>query len=785
MYQEYKKYFDLKKILATIKDYLTDFDEKRFIEAFEFAEKAHNGQYRKDGTTPYISHPVETVKILSSLRADEDTLISALLHDVPEDTPHDIHEIKEHFGDNVAFLVDGITKLSKVHYQHNMPERQIESLKKLLLHSAEDLRVVIIKLADRLHNMRTLENIDEDEKRLRIATETLEIYVPIANLLGIREIKTELEDLCFKFLFTEDYEKLNEKLHDVDKKNQTNIDEFMDIVRKELKKHDLKAKISLKKKNLYSIYKKIKSLGKNIDDVDDRVAIKIVTDTTPNCYQILGIIHLNFIPKTNRFKDYIANQKFNGYQSLHTTIFGVKGLLTEVQIKTKEMDIEAEYGIAAHFFDKEKFAKDMKRSSWLKLILEMEKTDNESDEFLSSLKSDTFQERIFVFTPKGEVVDLPKDASVIDFAYSLHTDLGDQAIKADVNGKIKAINTVLETGDVVKVITLPKNSPELSWLSFVKTNLAKNKITAFFKKESTEKKIKEGHKILQKEFDIAGLGVCERMSFKKIRTLLFQHLNKTFNNLDELFIAVAEGEVKASEVVKILDTFGESYMPNFMRITDYEKLKEGIKVDFIILAKDKFGLLKDVADIVYRYAVNMYFVKARSVPATNDAEISMQVLVNDLETVSHIFDELEQVDGVKSVYRFSRKRMYLFWSWSFLVSLLWISHPWILRYLHNSGFALKHPLITHFFVVSIVFILVFLVILLTNLRKKYFPMVRNKKGLWIVAFSIPLIAMITLGIELFFFKVQLGFLTLSLEILLIYLYLAISYNNYRKTMTKT
>ncbi|MFA6992659.1 MAG: HD domain-containing protein, partial [Candidatus Gracilibacteria bacterium] len=345
----YREYFDIDKIVADIRSYLPNFNEGLFREAFEYAEKAHRGQFRKDGNTPYIVHPVETVKSLIEFHADQDTLISGLLHDVPEDTGIDSKEIKDKFGETVHFLVEGITKLSKVHYQDNMSGRQIESLRKLLIHSAKDLRIILIKLADRLHNMKTLEFVRPD-KRARIAKETLEIYLPIASLLGIYRFKKPMEDLCFKYLFPTEYERIKEKYEQISKSYSHDAETFTVDISEKLKLNKVKAEIVPKQRGMYREYKKLCARGKTIDDLIDNISIGIIVDNAPDCYKTLGVIHESYTPMPNSFRDHISKPKINGYKALHTTIFGVNGTLTNIQIQSRDMYIEGQYGIAAPFF---------------------------------------------------------------------------------------------------------------------------------------------------------------------------------------------------------------------------------------------------------------------------------------------------------------------------------------------------------------------------------------------------------------------------------------------------
>lgn len=760
----YRKYFDLHQQIKEIKSYLPSFNEEKFRQAFEFAEEAHRGQLRKDGETPYIVHPLNVVAILAGLHADEDVLIAALLHDVPEDTKYDIEDVKQLFGDEIAFLVDGITKLSKVHYQHNMPERDIESLKKLFLHSSKDPRIILIKLADRLHNMRTLKNIASDEKRLRIAGETLEIFVPIANLLGIQELKSELEDLCFQYLFAQEYETLKKKVETDKEKHRKLFSEFSRGLQRALKTANIDAQFEERKQNLYTIYKKISSKGRIIDDVEDRIAIRVVVNTVPECYQVLGIVHNKYIPKIDKFKDYIANPKTNGYQSLHTTVFGPEGVLTEIQIRTKEMDLEAEYGIAAHFFldESEKIGSD-RRSSWVNKIVEWEE---QGEGFLEDLKLDIFHERIVVFTPKGENVDLPSGATVIDFAYAIHTDVGNKAFKAELNNVLVPISTTLKTGDVVTVLTSEDVHPDLSWLSFAKTSNAKNKIRAYFKRVSQAEKIKEGRKILQKEFDIAGLGMIENLNFKKLKAQIMLRYGKNYKTFLDLLTAIGEGGVRGLDIVKIIK----------------KPQKKGIKIRVKVLAKNRFGLLKDISKVFYEHASDMTYVKAWASHLNEDAFFELKVVVNDLESIGKIFDELAQIDDVRYVYRVSNRGIFLTYFLSGLTGLLWIFHPFVIQYI-----AVREAIPADSFWYNIainigLLVLLSMVLFVTRIMKKYFPLTRNKKTLWLIAFTVPAIALITLFAELFYFNLKMSWLAVLIEVSIVYLFLGISFVNFRRDL---
>jgi GTP diphosphokinase / guanosine-3',5'-bis(diphosphate) 3'-diphosphatase len=776
---DYKKYFDLDKITEDVDSYLPKFNKKLFLEAFVFAEKAHRGQLRKDKKTPYIVHPLAAVEILVSLHSDQDVLISALLHDVPEDTKYDIKEVKSKFGKEVAFLVDGITKLSKVQYQHNMPERDVESLKKLFLHSAKDVRVILIKLADRLHNMRTLFNVNP-EKRIRIATETLEIFVPMANLLGINKLKTELEDLCFNYLFPTEHDKLKIKIKDSNERNKVILKDFVKVLQKELKKVRIENKIFPRDKGVYRAYKRICSKGKTIDNIKDRIALKIIVDSIPHCYEVLGIVHGKFIPRPNSFKDYIANSKPNGYQSLHTIVFGMDGILTEIQIQTEKMHREAEYGIASHFFDKEENSKrfnismllDDKRSEWVNKVLELEKDHGAESDFLADLKLDILHDRIFVFTPKGRTIDLPNGASVIDFAYDIHSDVGNHAVKAELNNEVVPITKFLKTGDVVKVLTKKDAYPELYWLSFSKTNLAKNKIIFALKKKGRQKKIYEGKNLLQKEFDIAGLGLCDDLNFKRLKISFNDLFKKNLNTIRDVYAGIGEGSIRALNVINFLKNY---QIQNKKGIYKEKKNKNNdLKISLKIIGKNRFGLLKDISAIMYQYAKDMIYLKGWTAHSREDAYFRVKLVVDNTDAISKIFGELEQIDDIKTIYRVSGKGLIYFYLISIFTAAFWTLHPFALYYLTKSN-TIAHHYISDPILIVAVALLLFSILYLTRILKKYFPFLRNKKKLWGISFIISTFAVLILSFELQYFHFHISWILMLGFLLLLYLYLGINY----------
>ncbi len=453
--------------------------------AYDFAHNAHKNQKRKTGE-PYIQHSLQTAFILAQMKTDINTVIAGLLHDVPEDTDCSIEEIKKNFGEEVAGLVEGVTKLSKIKYRG--VERYAESLRKMLLAMSEDLRVIIIKFADRFHNLRTLDPLPP-EKRERIARETLEIYAPIADLLGAWRLKWQMEDLCFKYLYPEEYKKIEYK-YEVEKKVERNqyFQTVKNVLSKRLKEEGVEHEINSRFKHLYSIFKKMQAKERKFDEIYDVFAMRVIVNTIPDCYKALGIIHNLWKPKPERFKDYIALPKPNGYRSIHTTVFGPEGKATEFQIRTKEMDDQAHYGVAAHWYYKQNLAfSKSKQPRWIKEILDIQANIKDTDKFIKQVKLDVFRDRIFVFTPKGDVYDLPEGATSVDFAYAVHTDVGNRCAGAMINNKMSNLDTQLKSGDMVEIVTdKNRKAPNRDWLKFVKTQRAREKIKQYSKASRLE-----------------------------------------------------------------------------------------------------------------------------------------------------------------------------------------------------------------------------------------------------------------------------------------------------------
>ncbi|MBT3865350.1 RelA/SpoT family protein [Candidatus Peregrinibacteria bacterium] len=764
--QKYSEYFDFEALLEDIRSYLPKFNEDKFVEAFEFAERYHRNQKRKSGE-PYILHPVETVKNLVKLRVDEDTLIAGLLHDVPEDTEATLEQIENAFGESVAFLVSGITKLSKVYYQRNMAERQIESLKKLLIHTAKDPRVIIMKLADRLHNMRTLEFIDKPEKRLRISKETLEIYVPIANLLGIQDLKGELEDLCFKYIDPEAYEKLYEKIHGTLTRYQGVLDKMIDIIKKELKEHDVDATVYGREKSLYSIYKKVVSENKSAEDIHDRLALRIITKNKPDCYTSLGVVHDIFNPKPGRFKDYIAVPKVNGYKSIHTTVFGVNGLLTEIQIRTKNMHIDAEYGIAAHYFyDDSKMDKSMllddQRSSWTSKILELQKSQEIGGDFMSGLKIDIFQDRIFVFTPGGETIDLPKNATAIDFAYAIHSEVGNHAFKAMINNDEKPITTALKTGDLVNIVTSDDARPDISWMSFAKTHSAREKIRQFLKKETYKNKVSVGVDSLQKELLRNGMGLIEDINFKKLILCINEKFGTEYKAKTDLFEALGDGSIRSVEFIKCL------------RVIRKTK-DDGTQAYLKIIAEDRKGLLRDLSAILVRYNVNILSSHAYISALSGNAIMLTSVEFASLSDFSEVCQHIEQIEGVKGVIRLYKRLKVSFYSVALTTIAVWALHPFFITAILNLNFLKGYSFLLPWLLYIGMFMLLFTVVYLRKIIQKSFPTFQDVKWIWITTFSAATIAVFALLSELYILELHLNWLIIFVGISMMYGYLTYQY----------
>ncbi|WP_295631802.1 bifunctional (p)ppGpp synthetase/guanosine-3',5'-bis(diphosphate) 3'-pyrophosphohydrolase [uncultured Mitsuokella sp.] len=543
-------------IIDAVKSYSPKANLDLIRRAYELAKKAHEGQTRVSGEA-YIIHPLHVAQILTQLHLDDVTISAALLHDVVEDTIYTNEQMKEMFGDEVAMLIDGVTKLGRLQYK-SKEEAQLESYRKMFLAMAKDIRVIMIKLADRLHNMRTLKYMREDKQK-RIARETIEIYAPLANRLGISSIKWELEDLCLRYLEPEIYYDLVENVKQKRRERQSFIDTSIKQIQAELEKAHIKADISGRAKHFYSIYKKMKRDNKDLSEIYDLSAVRVLVDSVKDCYGVLGVIHAMWKPIPGRFKDYIAMPKSNGYQSLHTTVM-TRGYPLEIQIRTFAMHQVSEYGVAAHWKYKEagKGAKATgavdQKMSWLRQMVSLQQELSDPKEYFEALKVDIFSDEVFVFTPKGDVVDLPKGSIPIDFAYRIHTEVGHHCVGAKVNGKLVPLEYKLKNGDIVSVITnKANNGPSRDWLNIVASSETRSKIRSWFKKEKREENIERGLELIKDE--AKHLGYAPKSLLKEGR---LQQVAEKLNiqSEDDLLAALGYGGLTVRSVMtKLIELY--------------------------------------------------------------------------------------------------------------------------------------------------------------------------------------------------------------------------------------
>jgi guanosine-3',5'-bis(diphosphate) 3'-pyrophosphohydrolase len=683
--------------------------------AHELAVAAHEGQMRASGE-PYVSHPVETAYYLATLQMDAETLAAALLHDVPEDTDYTLADIEKRFGREVTRLVDGVTKLSKFGSARTMEEQQAENIRKMFMAMAEDVRVVVIKLADRLHNMRTLQYLPPD-KQVRIARQTMEIYAPLAHRLGIWQIKWELEDLSFKYLEPETYRKLAELLADRRKAREAFINKSIAILRKELAKVGIEAEINGRPKHLYSIYKKMERKGAEFSEIYDLHAIRLLVRDVKDCYAALGVVHSLWRPIPGQFDDYIAMPKANMYQSLHTAVIGPDAKPLEVQIRTNQMHEVAEAGIAAHWRYKEGSRGDRRydeKLAWVRQLIEWQREVSDATEFVEGLKLDVFQDQVFVFTPKGDVKDLPSGATPLDFAYRIHTDVGHRTIGAKVNNRLVPLDSKLRNGDIVEIITTKAaHGPSRDWLNVVRTNAAREKIRQWFKRQQRDENITQGKELLDREL--------RRVAHETLATIDAEKLGEIatqlhYRELDDFFAAIGYGAVSPASVVSKLEihddvaialpevappaepstsgvrvkgvgdllvrfakccspipgdpiigyvtrgkgvTVHRSTCPSVLSEKDIERLidvewemagQQTYPITVRIEAIDRPGLLNEITNVVAEHKVNIVAASI-GVHADSLATITATLKVTSLQQLSKVLTRIEGIRDVTSVTR--------------------------------------------------------------------------------------------------------------------------------------
>jgi GTP pyrophosphokinase len=686
--------------------------------AFDAADAAHAGQLRASGE-PYITHPVAVAHYLANLELDAETIAAALLHDVPEDTEVTIPELETRFGREVARLVDGVTKLGKFGSARSMEEQQAENIRKMFLAMAEDVRVVIIKLADRLHNMRTLDFLPE-EKRRRIARQTMEIYAPLAHRLGMWQIKWELEDLSFKYLEEDRYRQLVAMLTDQRRARESFVNKSIGILRKELAKVEITAEISGRPKHLYSIAKKMERKGAEFSEIYDLHAIRVLVDDVKDCYAALGVVHSLWRPIPGQFDDYIAMPKANMYQSLHTAVIGPEAKPLEVQIRTAKMHEVAEAGIAAHWRYKEGSRGDRRydeKLAWVRQLMDWQREVSDATEFVEGLKLDVFQDQVFVFTPKGDVKDLPRDATPLDFAYRIHTDVGHRTIGAKVNNRLVPLDYRLRNGDIVEIVTTKAaHGPSRDWLNIVRTNHAKEKIRAWFKRQQREENIAQGKELLDRELRRLAHETLAGIDAAKLTELAGQY---RYRELDDFYAAIGYGAVSPASVVSKLEihddaaimlpeeappaapsttgvrvkgvgdllvrfakccspipgdeisgyvtrgkgvTVHRSNCPSVVSERDIERLidvewevaiQQTYPITVRITAIDRPGLLSEVTNVVAEHKVNIVAASVTTHP-DGTAMIAATFKVTSLQQLAKVLTKIERVRDVTSVTREAR-----------------------------------------------------------------------------------------------------------------------------------
>ncbi|MHB8482091.1 MAG: RelA/SpoT family protein [Nitrospiria bacterium] len=571
-----KSTVQVQEIIDKVLEYNPKSDVDLIKKAYGRSLVAHEGQIRKSGK-PYVEHPLEVALILTQLRLDVPSIVAGLLHDTVEDTTLTEEEVAQEFGPTIAYLVEGVTKIGKIKF-YSDEEKQAENFRKMLLSMSKDIRVILIKLADRLHNMRTLDYLPE-EKQNRIARETLEIYVPLANRLGIGWMKSELEDLCLRYLKSDMYFSLVKKIAKKREDRDAFIKEVIEIINKNLKENNFSAEVTGRSKHISSIYQKMEKNGISFEEVYDLAAIRIITDTKFNCYAILGLIHSLWRPVPGRFKDYIGVPKSNLYQSLHTTVIGPRGERVEFQIRTAEMHQLAEEGIAAHWKYKEKGSFDEKNDAvfaWLRQLVEWQRDLSDNRQFMNSVKMDLFTEEVYVFTPKGAVKELVKGSTPVDFAYSIHTEIGDHCAGAKINGKIVPLRYELRNGDMVQIMTSPTQFPNKDWLKWVKTPRAKTKIKHWISVEERKRSLEIGKRLLEKELRRNHLSPASILKADQFQTIL-KELGVL--SLEELWVSLGYGRVSPHQVLQKLlpdASFKEGLKDKLVQKLGMEK--QGVKI---------------------------------------------------------------------------------------------------------------------------------------------------------------------------------------------------------------
>lgn len=587
----------LNELLNKIKQYNPLCDEQMIRKAYAFAETAHQGQLRNSGEA-YFVHPVNVAFILTDLNTDDATIAAGLMHDILEDTLITYETMQQEFGPEVATLVDGVTKLKRIKYQSKQ-EKQAENLRKMVMAMANDIRVIIIKLADRLHNMRTLE-YKTRKKQIEIATETIEIYAPLAHRLGINKIKWELEDLCLRYMDPDVYYELAEMVNKKRTERESYIEEIILELKNSLDGLVVSSEITGRPKSLYSIYKKMYHQNKTFDQIFDLTAIRVIVDSIKDCYAVLGTVHTMWKPLPGRFKDYIAMPKPNMYQSLHTTVIGPEGEIFEVQIRTRSMHRTAEYGIAAHWNYKEgknRLNNFDQKLTWIRQLMDWQKETSDSTEFMENLKGDFFSDEVYVFSPKGDVIDLPTGSTPIDFAYRVHSAVGNNCVGAKIDGRIVPLNYKLKNGNIVEILTSSNSSgPSQDWLNIVKSTQAKTKIKQWFKKEQRDQNIVRGRDALEKEVRKEGYKFNEIL---KEEWLVNIAKKLSFNSINDMYASLGYGSIQLTQILPKLRELHKEY---YKIETTLENLPTSLKDSSNTENISKGIIIKNVDNVQVKFA---------------------------------------------------------------------------------------------------------------------------------------------------------------------------------------
>ncbi len=757
------KLFD--ELVELIKKTSPKINIDRIRRAYIFAEKAHEGQFRMSGV-PYICHPLETSKILVDLGVDEDTIIAGLLHDVPEDTKFSVTDIQKRFGKHVATLVDALTKLSKVHYKHSMGERQVNSLRKMFMETANDARVVVIKLADRLHNMSTIQYLRPD-KQQRIAKETLEIYAPLANLYGIYQLRRQLEDLCFGVLQPEEFARIKSFVHDHEKKRTHYVKETIRVLLKALKKAGVEAELQGRPKHLYSIYQKSVRDQKTLNDIYDYFAIRVVTKDSAECYRALGVVHEVFKPKALRFKDYIALPKPNGYRSLHTTVIGFRGKLTEVQIRSTEMHRDAEFGAAAHIYYKGN------NQPFIKEGLSQLKKNMRPESFIRGLQDDILKNRIHVFSPSGETINLPEGATCLDYVFAVKLPVNTTSFRAIVNNKPYSLIGQLQSGDHIEVVYGKKvqPGPERWWLDHVKTTLAKKMIGDHLKKKSFESKVKTGSTLLQQEFDHESKGQIYRIP-KNERRRVTEALK--LDEFGQVLAGLGDGTYEANDIYKLFfPSFELGITTKFTRLFGvigkrfgWNEEETNYRIRIQVDAYDRPGLLTEVAQPFYTMKIPIIKIVGKGydlkderlqysefgyrIPM-NSKYISLNIIDFDIESHEQLitlFDHLEKIPGVLRAQRVFYRKQITFFTLSIFTASYFVFHFALLEQFIKSP-VFSDPVWVNAVTYIGLFSLFGLLAWLRTLGNKTIPHFEETKYFWPMAFSLTFFGIGTIFFDYF------------------------------------